>query len=283
MTTEAPQPQTGREPREERQPLLSVRHLSKHFGPIRAVDDVSLDIFPHEVIGVLGDNGAGKSTFLSLLTGYYRPDAGQLLYKGKPVTITSPRTSRHQLGMEMIYQNLRLAPDLTVWENLFLGEEPCLFGIVSDRRGMRVRAAEVLQRLDTKIRPNDILGNLSGGEQQAVAIGRALLFERDIILMDEPTSGISVSKVEDVLRLIKQLRELNKAVIIVSHRLEDILDVSDRILIFYQGKARHIVRNDGLAISDLIHMMFATESHGSGPADNVSAARWQSRHNGEGA
>src|SRR5579863_1218184 len=116
------------------EPLLSVRHLVKTFGPVRAVDDVNLDIFPREVVGLLGDNGAGKSTFLSLLTGYYRPDSGQFIYKGRPVTITSPQDSRHRLRIEMIYQNLRLAPDLKVSENLFLGEEPRVFGLFLDKK-----------------------------------------------------------------------------------------------------------------------------------------------------
>ncbi len=267
MSTEAPPQQTAAEP------LLSVRHVSKHFGPVVAVDDVSLDIHPHEVVGLIGDNGAGKSTFLSLLTGFYRSDSGEFLYKGKPVTITSPRTSRHQLGIEMIYQNLRLAPDLTVWENLFLGEERRLAGFIADRRGMRTRAAEVLRQLNTKIRPSELLGNLSGGEQQAVAIGRALLFERDIILMDEPTAAISVAKVEDVLRLVKELKEYGKTVIIVSHRLEDILDVADRIVVFYQGSTRHVVRNEGLTISDLVHMMFGSETHPYKQANGAPAAQ----------
>jgi len=267
LTTEPPQPHAATRPQEERRPVLSARHLSKHFGPVRAVDDVSLDIYPQEIVGLIGDNGAGKSTFLSLLTGFHQADSGEFLYKGESVTITSPRTSRHRLGIEMIYQNLRLAPDLTVWENLFLGEELRSFGFISDRRGMRAQAADVLRRLNTKIRPNDILGNLSGGEQQAVAIGRALLFDREVILMDEPTAAISVSKVADVLRLVKQLKEYGKTVIIVSHRLEDILEVADRIVVFYQGTARYVVRNEGLSISDVVHMMFGSESHGARAAD----------------
>lgn len=281
MSTEAKQPAATPEQERERLPLLSVRGLSKHFGAVRAVDDVSLDIYPREIVGLIGDNGAGKSTFLSLLTGFYHADEGDFLYKGERVTITSPRMSRHQLGMEMIYQNLRLAPDLTVWENLFLGEESRLLGFISDRRAMRNRAAEVLRRLNTKVRPNDLVANLSGGEQQLVAIGRALLFQREIILMDEPTAAISVAKVEDVLRLVNQLKQLDKTVLIVSHRLEDILAVADRIVVFYQGKARHVVANEQLTISDLVHMMFGSESHLARPED-ATAARWQARHSGEG-
>ena len=238
------------------EPLLSVRHVVKTFGPVRAVDDVSLDIFPQEVVGLIGDNGAGKSTFLSLLTGYYRPDSGQFIYKGRPVTITSPRESRHNLRIEMIYQNLRLAPDLKVSENLFLGEEPRAFGLFVDRKQMQRSSADVLRKLRLKITPKDVVGKLSGGEQQAVAIGRALLFDRDIILMDEPTAAISVSKVQDVLNTIRSLKEHGKTVILVSHRLEDILEVSDRIVVFFHGRIRDVLKNERLQISDLIHLMF---------------------------
>jgi ABC-type sugar transport system ATPase subunit len=238
------------------EPLLSVRHLVKTFGPVRAVDDVSLDIFPQEVVGLIGDNGAGKSTFLSLLTGYYRPDSGQFIYRGRPVTITSPRESRHNLKIEMIYQNLRLAPDLKVSDNLFLGEEPRTFGLFLDRKQMQRSSADVLRKLRLKITPKDVVGKLSGGEQQAVAIGRALLFDRDIILMDEPTAAISVSKVQDVLNTIRSIKEHGKTVILVSHRLEDILEVSDRIVVFFHGRIRDVLKNENVQISDLVHLMF---------------------------
>ncbi len=237
-------------------PLLSARALVKTFGPVRAVDGVSVDIHPHEVLGIIGDNGAGKSTFLSLLTGFHHPDSGQILYRGRPVTVGSPRTARHRLKIEMIYQKLELAPDLTVWENLFLGEELHRFGFLAHRSGMRHRAAEVLKELNLKISPDDLLGELSGGEQQAVAIGRALLFDRQIIIMDEPTAAISVQKVQDVLNLISRLRAAGKSVLMVSHRLDDLLAVSDRIAVFYHGTIRRVLNNQGLDVSDLVHAMF---------------------------
>ncbi len=237
-------------------PLLSARSLVKTFGPVRAVDGVSLDVYPREVVGIIGDNGAGKSTFLSLLTGFHHPNSGQILYRGRQVAVGSPRVARHALKIEMIYQRLELAPDLTVWENLFLGEERHRFGVFSDRGGMRRRAAEVLKELNLKISSDDLLGELSGGEQQAVAIGRALLFDRQIIIMDEPTAAISVQKVQDVLDLIGRLREGGKSVLMVSHRLEDLLAVSDRIVVFYHGTIRCILPNRDLSVGDLVHAMF---------------------------
>jgi ABC-type sugar transport system ATPase subunit len=265
-----------------RAPLLSIRGVSKNFGPVKAVDNVNLDIYPQEVVGLIGDNGAGKSTFLSLLTGYNRPDEGTFLYKGKPVSISSPRESRNKLRIEMIYQQLQLARDLTVWENLFLGEELRVFGLISDRRSMRRRAAEVLSRLNSKVRPNDLLGSLSGGEQQLVAIGRAILFERDIILMDEPTAAISAAKVDDLLRLVRDLKALGKTVVLVSHRLEDILAVADSIAVLVLGKLDCVVRNENLTVSDLVHLMFGGGSQAAPSEQGLARARWQVSHSPEG-
>jgi ABC-type sugar transport system ATPase subunit len=239
-----------------RSALLSVHDVVKTFGPVRAVDGVSLDFYSREVVGIVGDNGAGKSTFLSLLTGFHHPDSGRFVYRGREVRVRSPRTARADLKIEMIYQRLELAPDLKVWENLFLGEEIRVLGLVSARGEMRRRAAEVLRQLNTKISPGDIVGELSGGEQQAVAIGRAILFEREIIIMDEPTAAISVQKVGDVLALIGRLRAAGKTVLLVSHRLEDLLKVCDRIVVFRQGKVRTVMENRGLSVADLVRAMF---------------------------
>jgi len=239
-----------------RQPLLSVHGLVKAFGNVRAVDGVNLDIYPQEIVGIIGDNGAGKSTFLGLLGGFHQPDAGRFIYRGEEVTITSPRTSRNRLRIEMVYQNLELAPDLTTVENLFVGQEMMVLGLFADRRRMWRRAEEVLHKLRTKISPRDIVGELSGGEKQTVAIGRALLFERDVVIMDEPTAAISVQKVEEILALITNLKSFGKTVLLVSHRLEDVLAVSDRIVVFYHGKIRKVLQNEALGFNDLIQEMF---------------------------
>lgn len=247
-------------------PLLAIRHLNKSYGLVKAVNDVSLDVKAGEVVGLVGDNGAGKSTFLSLLSGYNRKDSGEFVYKGKSVTITSPRTSRRNLNIEMIYQNLSLAPDLPVWQNVFLGEEPRRFFLFLNRRQMIERTRDVLKQLNSKVQPTEFVGNLSGGEQQLVAIARALLFERDLIIMDEPTAAISVAKIEDVLQLIRDLKKHGKTVILVSHRLEDILSVADRIVVFSLGKIRDILENKNLSIEDLVRVMFQDRNRGEGQA-----------------
>ncbi|AEJ40178.1 ABC sugar transport system, ATP-binding protein [Sulfobacillus acidophilus TPY] len=168
----------------------------------------------------------------------------------------------------MVYQNLSLAPDLPVWQNMFLGEERRRFGVFNDRKAMVSDADKVLQELNAKARATDIVGTLSGGEQQLVAIGRALLFERDLIIMDEPTAAISVAKIEDVLRLIVQLKSRGKSVILVSHRLEDVLTVADRIVVFSHGTVKSILPNRHLNISDLIQVMFDRKKEATDNAEN---------------
>jgi ABC-type sugar transport system ATPase subunit len=237
-------------------PLLSVRGLTKRFGAVTAIESVDLDVYTGEVLGIVGDNGAGKSTFLSLLTGYHHPDAGEFRYRGKPVAVGSPTRTRRTLGIEMVYQDLAMAPDLAVWQNLFLGEEFRRAGLVLDRRRMRARSVEVLTRMKTKIRPDDLVGTLSGGERQLVAIARGLLFDRDVILLDEPTAAISATKVEDMLATIRDLHAQGTTVVLVSHRLEDVLAVCTRIAVFVTGRLATVVDNTGLEVADLVHLMY---------------------------
>lgn len=250
----APAPEAGQVP------VLSAERLVKRFGAVTAIDDVSLDIYPGEVLGIVGDNGAGKSTFLSLLSGYLHPDSGGFRYRGQPVRVSSPAQSRRELGIEMVYQDLAMSPDLTVWQNLFLGEERRRWRLFLDRAGMRSQAREVLERMRTKIKPDDLATDLSGGERQLVAVARGVLFDRDIILLDEPTAAVSVAKADDVLTTIRDLHAHGKTVILISHRLEDVLAVCTRIAVFVTGRLEHVVANEGLAVEDLVHLMFGSRA-----------------------
>lgn len=251
-------------------PVLSVRHLTKRFGPVTALDDVSLDVFANDVLGIVGDNGAGKSTFLSLLSGYYRPDAGGLAVRGSPAQISSPARTRRTLGIEMVYQDLAMAPDLTVWQNLFLGEERRRGGLFLDIAGMRARAVEVLEQMGTKIQPDWLLGELSGGERQLVAVARGLLFDRDILLLDEPTAAVSAAKADDVLDTIRALHDRGKTVILISHRLEDILAVCTRVAVFVTGKLRYLVKREDLDLGSLLRMMFGERAERGGEGSPLS-------------
>jgi len=170
----------------------------------------------------------------------------------------------------MVYQDLAMAPDLTVWENLFLGEELRMLGPLSNRRAMRARAGQVLEQMNTKIDPEWRLAELSGGERQLVAVARGLLFDRDIILLDEPTAAISAAKADDVLETISGLHRRGKTVVLISHRLEDVLAVCTRVAIFVTGQVAQVLPNDGLTTADLVHLMFG------GSADRRQAA-WPRR------
>jgi ribose/xylose/arabinose/galactoside ABC-type transport system permease subunit/ABC-type multidrug transport system ATPase subunit len=235
----------------EATPVLSVRGLTKTFGQVVAIDNVDFDVYDNEVLGIVGDNGAGKSTFLSLLTGYNQPDSGWFLHRGKSVKVSSPAESRRRLRIEMIYQDLAMAPDLQVWQNLFIGEEETRWGGLLKPAEMKQQARDALQRMGTKIRPDDVVEHLSGGERQLVAIARALLFERDIILMDEPTAAISAAKAHDVLQTIRALHERGKTVLLVSHRLEDILEVCTRVAVFGNGRITEVADTEGLTLGRL--------------------------------
>lgn len=250
---------TGVEEVRTESPLLSVRHLTKTYGAVRAVDDVSLDLFENEILGLVGDNGAGKSTFISVLIGAEHADSGEVYLRGQSVQIPSPTVSRQEFGMEVIFQDLALAPDLTVWENLYLGQELHRYRFFIDRSTMRARTDAVLQSLGTKIRAIDLVGALSGGERQLTAVARALLFDRDILFMDEPTAAVSAAKAEDVLRLIEELKGRGKTIILISHRLEDVLRVCDRVAIFVNGRLAYVKPASELDVGKLAHLMFQTK------------------------
>jgi len=240
-------------------PVLSVRHLTKSYGAVRAVDDVTLDVFENEVLGIVGDNGAGKSTFISLLMGAEHQDSGDVYFRGKKVHISSPIVSRQELGIEVIFQDLALAPDLTVWENVYLGQELHHHLIFLDRPKMRARTDDVLRSLGTHIKATDIVSSLSGGERQLAAVARAVLFDRPILLMDEPTAAVSAAKAEDVLVLIEHLKSRGKTVVLVSHRLEDVIRVCDRIAVFVNSRLGYIVPAAEVDIGRLAHLMFETK------------------------
>ncbi len=241
------------------EPIIEIRDLSKSFGAITALDGVTLQVAENEVLGLVGDNGAGKSTLLSLLTGYRQPDRGAIFYRGKRVSISSPAHSRKRLHVEMIYQDLAVASDLTVWENLFLGQE-LRRGPFLDVRSMRKEASAVLERLGASVAPTDLVSEISGGERQLVAVARALLFDREILLMDEPTAAVSAAKAEEVLQLISNLQAQGKTVVLISHRLEDVLRVCNRVAVLAAGRLAHFRSTKGLDVGTLAHLMFGTYS-----------------------
>jgi ABC-type sugar transport system ATPase subunit len=222
-------------------PVLECVEVSKRFGGVHALNRVSFELGRGEVLALAGDNGAGKSTLIKIVSGVLRPDEGEIRYKGEPVAFTGPRQARER-GIETIYQDLALADNLDVGENVFLGREPrsCVLGLLPriDRRAMREAAHEVLDTLDIDIprrKLREPVRNLSGGQRQAVAIGRAIYWKAELLIMDEPTAALGVPEQRKVRELIMRLKTQGVAVIFISHNLQDIFAVADRILVLRRG------------------------------------------------
>ncbi|MEI8698954.1 MAG: ATP-binding cassette domain-containing protein [Mesorhizobium sp.] len=220
-------------------PLLEVRNLSKHFGAVRALNDFSMVVRPGEVVALAGDNGAGKTTLIKAISGVFQPTGGEILLRGQPVTFATPHEAREK-GIETIYQDLALADNLSIGANIFLGREPMrkAFGFlpVLDRKAMAVAAKQTMGRLDFHVSRLDApVSNFSGGQRQAVAIGRAVYWDAQILIMDEPTAALGVPEQRKVISLIHQLKAQGRGVIFISHNLQDIFAVSDRIVVLRRG------------------------------------------------
>jgi len=223
------------------EPILKALNLTKRFGGLVAVNDVSLDIFPGEVVGLVGDNGAGKSTLIKMVSGVYQPNDGQIIFEGKNVTFLGPREAR-DLGIETIYQDLALAENLDAPSNIFLGREVkrrYLGGLVHtlDRGKMRDESTGILLRLEIRIPSiTQHIRNLSGGQRQAVAIARTIYWNAKMIIMDEPTAALGVAEQRKVLELVRTLRDRGVPVILISHNMQDVFAVADRIIVMRRGK-----------------------------------------------
>jgi simple sugar transport system ATP-binding protein len=218
--------------------ILEVRELSKRFGGVHALEKVSLDLYPGEVLALAGDNGAGKSTLIKTISGVHKPDEGTISYDGKQVTFDNPQQARDH-GIETIYQDLALADNLDAGANVFLGREVMkrVLGLaVVDRRRMRNEAADTLKVLDIRIDRLDLpLRSMSGGQRQAVAIGRAIHWNAKVLIMDEPTAALGVPEQRKVKALTRSLKQSGVGVIFISHNLGDIFEVCDRIVVLRRG------------------------------------------------
>lgn len=218
-------------------PRIELRGIRKSFGPVEALRGVDLTLYPGEVLGVVGDNGAGKSTLMKVLSGAQTPDEGSIVLDGEEVTFRHPKDARAR-RIEMVYQDLSLCEDLDVAGNLFLGREPSprpLRGFL-DRRKMHQDAAETLRSLGIRIPFTDVpVRDLSGGQRQSVAIGRSLSFDPLVLIMDEPTAALAVKEVELVLELIGEASHRGVSVILITHRLQDLFKVCDRLTVMYEG------------------------------------------------
>ena len=242
--------------------LVSMRGIEKSFGSIDALRGVDLNLGVGEVLGLVGDNAAGKSTLTKILSGALVPDAGDIEIDGDIVTFRSPADARRR-RIEMVYQDLSLCDTIDVAGNLFLGREPRrrMLGVnFLDRRRMHESAAEILRSLDIRVdSTRHVVSNLSGGQRQSVAIGRAVSFDPAVLIMDEPTSALAVAEVEAVLSLIQRISKRGVGVILITHRLQDLFRVCDRIMVMYEGRKVAERKVEETSLEDLVKLIVGGE------------------------
>ena len=245
-------------------PLLEARSISKYFGAITALHNVNFHVGEGEVLGVVGDNGAGKSTLMKILSGLYTPSEGELVFRGKPVRFSGPKEAR-KLGIEMVYQDFALAGNMAIYENIYLGREPgrkCGPLTLVDHQKSRTMAKEHLDKLKIHVKSIDQNAeNLSGGQRQAVAIARATAFDGKLVIMDEPTAALAIKEVGKVLDLIRSLKEHGVAVIIISHRMDDIFYCCDRVMALYQGTNFAEAKLADTSRNEVIGWIMGTKNH----------------------
>lgn len=241
-------------------PRVSLRGMVKTFGSHQALRGVDLDLYPGECLGLVGDNAAGKSTLTKLISGTYIPDGGQILIDGQPVEFSSPADARAR-AIEMVFQDLSLCDHIDVVGNLFLGRE-LTRGPFLDKPRMLEQAREMLDRLEIRIpRLTAKVEKLSGGQRQAIAIARAAAFDPTVLIMDEPTSALAVAEVEAVLALINRLKARGVSVVLITHRLQDLFRVCDRIAVMYEGTKVAERRIGETDLQDLVKLIVGEGAH----------------------
>lgn len=213
-----------------------LKGVHKRFGPVEALQGVTLRVAPGEVLGLVGDNAAGKSTLMKVLSGACVPDEGEIWVDGERAVFSTPRDA-HNMGIEMVYQDLALCDDIDIAGNIFLGREPRkTSGIMLDTKRMHAEARRLLDSLRIRVPFTDIpVRNLSGGQRQAVAIARAVAFDPRLLILDEPTAALAVTEVNTVLELIRTVASQGVSVILITHRLQDLFTVCDRLCVMFEG------------------------------------------------
>ena len=239
--------------------LLDVRDVSKRFGGVHALNGVSFSVDAGEVVGLMGDNGAGKSTLMKTIAGAHTPDAGEILVDGVPVRFASPRDAT-AAGIAVVYQNLAIVDQRDVAANVFLGRELTRFGFL-DRARMRAEAQAVITELGVKIRSMRLpVGGMSGGQRQGVAIARAVHLGGRLVLLDEPTAALGPEQQKAVLELITRLRDQGTAVILVSHNIDHVMAVADRIVIMREGRVAGVKAVADTTALDVIALIMSTSA-----------------------
>ena len=247
--------------------VLSLRGIAKNFGAVSALTGIDLDVHAGEVVALVGDNGAGKSMLVKILAGVHEPTSGTIMFRGQPVTMPDPSAAL-RLGIATVFQDLALCENLDVVANIFLGRETSPYRL--DEVGMEIRAWTLLNELSARIPSvREVVASLSGGQRQTVAIARSLLLEPKLILLDEPTAALGVAQTAEVLDLIERVRDRGLAVLMISHNMEDVRAVADRIVVLRLG------RNNGVFYPDASNEQLVSAI--TGAADNAVSRRTERR------
>jgi D-xylose transport system ATP-binding protein len=238
-------------------PILQLKDINKSFGPVHVLHDVDFDVYPGEVTALVGDNGAGKSTLIKCMAGIHAIDSGQIEFDGSPVVVHGPKDAA-RLGIEIVYQDLALADNLDIVQNMFLGREvTSKIKISLDEGTMERKAREALTSLSVRTVKSvrQLVASLSGGQRQSVAIAKAVLWESRVVVLDEPTAALGVSQTEQVLELVRRLADSGVGVVIVSHNMNEVLRVSDRIAALYLGRLAAEIPAEGTTVSQVVELI----------------------------
>ena len=234
--------------------LIQMEHIHKYFPGVHALNDVHLSVNAGEVHALIGENGAGKSTLMKVLNGIYKKDGGRILYKGKEVELDGPESAQ-ALGIGMIHQELNLMPHLTVAQNIFVGKEPMRLGLFIDAAKANAEAQKLLDSLNIRIDATALVGSLSVAKQQLVEIAKALSYDSELLVMDEPTAALTESEIVELFKFIRQLKAKGHGIIYISHRLEELWEISDRVTVMRDGQYVDTVNTADVTKEDIINMM----------------------------
>ncbi len=243
------------------EPILQISKLNKSFGPVHVLHDVDLNVYPGEVTALVGDNGAGKSTLVKCVAGIHQADSGEIRFEGQPVTMNDPRVATG-LGIEFVYQDLALADNLDITQNMFLGREIRRWGSFLADGEMERQARETLASLSVKTVSSvrQKVANLSGGQRQTVAIAKAVLWNSKVVFLDEPTAALGVAQTRQVLDLVRRLADQGRGVVLISHNMNDVMEVADRVCALYLGRVAAEVMTKYSSTTQIVELITAGRS-----------------------
>jgi simple sugar transport system ATP-binding protein len=245
---------------------LEMRNISKSFGEVQALLDVDFRVGPNEIVGLLGDNGAGKSTLIKIITGYYQPDTGDIYFNGKQVEKLTVQKAR-ELGVETVYQERALADLQTLWRNIFIGREMTTFMGFLDVKRMHEETNKLMLEsmgfTSTAVTPDSMIKTFSGGEKQGVAIVRALYFDAELIILDEPTMGLALKETRKLLDFVQQVRDAGKSAIFIDHNVFHVYEVADRVVVLDRGMVAGEFNTKDITLDELMEKMYRVAQTGS--------------------